>query len=141
MALAYVQSVSWDLSTSIAALSGVTAPWLLLSALTSPKVPFTWSPAADQTFRDIKHCFTTAPILVHPDPSRQFEVEDDASDVGVGAVLSQRSALDLRLHPCAFFSHCLNTTEMNYDVGNPELLAVKMEEWRHRLEGRNIRSS
>uniref|UniRef100_A0A4W5K9D1 ribonuclease H n=1 Tax=Hucho hucho TaxID=62062 RepID=A0A4W5K9D1_9TELE len=41
--------------------------------------------------------------------SRQFVVEADASDVGVGAVLSQRSALDLELHPCAFFSHRLNT--------------------------------
>lgn len=61
----------------------------------------------------------------------------DASDVGVGAVLSQHSALDLKLHPCSFFSHCLNATERNYDVGNQELLAVKMalEEWRHWLEG------
>lgn len=32
-----------------------------LSALTSPKVPFTWSPA-DRAFRDLKHHFTTAPI-------------------------------------------------------------------------------
>lgn len=55
----------------------------------------------------------------------------------MGAVLSQRSALDLKLHPCAFFSHRLNTTERIYDVGNRELLAVKMalEEWRHWLEG------
>ncbi|XP_023830483.1 uncharacterized protein [Salvelinus sp. IW2-2015] len=59
-----------------------------LSALTSPKVPFT-SPAADQAFLDLKHQFTTAPILIHPDPSRQFVVE---VDVGVGAVLSQHSA-------------------------------------------------
>ena len=58
-------------------------------------------------------------------------------DVSVGAILSQRSALDLKLHPCAFFSHRLNTTESNYDEGNQELLAVKMalEEWRHWLEG------
>ncbi|XP_023868962.2 cell division cycle protein 27 homolog [Salvelinus sp. IW2-2015] len=71
------------------------------------KVPFTWSPAADRVFQDLKHRFTTAPILVHPDPSRQFVVEADASDVGVGAVLFQRSSLDLKLHPCAFFSHRL----------------------------------
>jgi hypothetical protein len=35
-------------------------------------------------------------------------VEADTSDVRVGAVLSQRSALDLKLHPCTFFSHHLN---------------------------------
>ena len=61
-----------------------------------------WSMAADRAFRELKHRFTTAPILVHLDPSRQFVVEANASDVGVGAVLSQRSTLDLKLHP--FFS-------------------------------------
>ncbi|XP_036817982.1 uncharacterized protein LOC118944109 isoform X1 [Oncorhynchus mykiss] len=65
----------------------------------------TWSPAADWAFWDLKHRFTTAPILVHPDLSRQFMVETDAS--GVGAVLSQDFALDPKLHPCGF-SHCLN---------------------------------
>jgi hypothetical protein len=105
-----------------------------LSALTSPKVPFTWSPAAD---RDLKHHFTTAPILVYPDPSRKFVVEADVLDVGVGAVLSQRSGLDLKLHPCGFFSHHLNAMERTYNVGNREVLAVKMVlvEWRHWLEG------
>ncbi|XP_036817983.1 uncharacterized protein LOC118944109 isoform X2 [Oncorhynchus mykiss] len=61
--------------------------------------------AADWAFWDLKHRFTTAPILVHPDLSRQFMVETDAS--GVGAVLSQDFALDPKLHPCGF-SHCLN---------------------------------
>ena len=54
--------------------------------------------------REVKHRFTIAPILMSPDPSCQLVVEVDALDVGVGAVLSQRSALDLKLHPCAFFS-------------------------------------
>uniref|UniRef100_A0A4W5LI84 DNA primase subunit 2 n=1 Tax=Hucho hucho TaxID=62062 RepID=A0A4W5LI84_9TELE len=49
-----------------------------LSALTSPKVPFTWSPAAYRAFQYLKHHFSTAPILVHPDPSRQFVVEADS---------------------------------------------------------------
>lgn len=108
-----------------------------LSALTSPKVPFTWSPAVDRDLVDLKHRFTTAPILVHLDPSRQFVVEVDASDVGVGAILSQQSAQDQKLHPCAFLSHRLNPAERNYDIGNQELLPVKMalEEWRHLLEG------
>ena len=86
---------------------------------------------------DLKHRFTTAPILIHPDPSRQFVVHVDASDVGEGATLSKRSAQDQKLHPCAFLSHRLNPAERKYDVGNRELLAVKMalEEWRHWLEG------
>ena len=75
-----------------------------------------------------------------PDPEQQFVVEVDTSDVGVGAVLSQRSAIDQKLHPCAFFSRWLTPAERNYDIGNRELLAVKLalEEWRHRLEGTKL---
>ena len=40
-----------------------------------------------------------------------------------------------KLHPCAFFSHRLSPTVSRYDVGDRELLAVKMAEWRHWLEG------
>ena len=91
-----------------------------LSAPTSPKVPFTWSPNADRAFRDLKHCFTTAPVLVHPDPHRQFVLEANASDVGVGA------AQDLKLHPCAASSLRLNAMGRIYDAGNRELLGVKI---------------
>uniref|UniRef100_A0A8C7WV78 Gypsy retrotransposon integrase-like protein 1 n=1 Tax=Oryzias sinensis TaxID=183150 RepID=A0A8C7WV78_9TELE len=69
--------------------------------------------------------------------TKQFIVEVDASDSGVGAVLSQREDSSGKLKPCAFFSRKLNPTEQNYDVGNRELLAIKLalEEWRHWLEG------
>ena len=105
--------------------------------MTSTKSVYAWTPRADTAFRDLKKQFVSAPILVQPDPSLQFVVEADASDTGVGAVLSQRSPSDHKLHPCAFFSRRLSPPERNYDVGNRELLAVKLalEEWRHWLEG------
>ncbi|KAI3367960.1 hypothetical protein L3Q82_026230, partial [Scortum barcoo] len=108
-----------------------------LTALTSPSRPFVWSEEAEKAFNRLRTLFTTAPVLVQPDPAQQFVVEVDASDIGVGAVLSQRRGSDGRLHPCAFFSRRLSPAEANYDVGNRELLAVKMalEEWRHWLEG------
>ena len=61
-------------------------------------------------------------------------------DVGVGAVLSQHLTSDQKLHPCAFFSRRLSAAEQHYDIGNRELLAVKLaqEEWRHWLEGTKI---
>ncbi|KAK3548457.1 hypothetical protein QTP70_013156 [Hemibagrus guttatus] len=96
-----------------------------------------WSPAAEGAFNTLKRAFTTAPLLIHPDPDKPFVVEVDASTTGVGAVLSQQQGNPSRLHPCAFFSHKLNPAERNYDIGNRELLAIKLalEEWRHWLEG------
>ncbi len=42
----------------------------------------------------------------------------------------------LVLHPCAYFSRKMSPAEQNYDIGNCELLAIKLEleEWRHWLE-------
>lgn len=117
--------------------SQIVAP---LTALTSPRVPFRWSDTAEAAFAKLKSRFVSAPILIAPDPSRQFVVEVDASEVGVGAVLSQRSSSDDKMHPCAFLSHRLSPAERNYDIGNRELLAVKLalEEWRHWLEGSGV---
>ncbi|KAI2660671.1 Transposon Tf2-6 polyprotein [Labeo rohita] len=97
----------------------------------------TWSEPALQAFNDLRHRFTSAPVLHHPDPDKPFIVEVDASSTGVGAVLSQRQGESLKMFPCAYFSHKLTSPERNYDVGNRELLAIKLalEEWRHWLEG------
>ena len=115
--------------------SKIAAP---LHALTSgPATRFCWTSVAERAFRELKQRFSSAPILLHPDPSLPFVVEVDASDVGIGAVLSQRSPKDEKLHPCAFFSKKLDSAERNYGIGDRELLAVKLalEEWRHWLEG------
>lgn len=111
-----------------------------MSALTSTKSQFLWSEGAQSAFVRLKQLFTSAPILVSPDPEKQFIVEVDASNVGVGAILSQSSSTDNKVHPCAFFSHCLSPAEQNYDVGNHELLAIRLAlgEWRHWLEGAKL---
>ncbi|KAI4902921.1 hypothetical protein NFI96_007389 [Prochilodus magdalenae] len=71
--------------------SAVAAP---LTALTR-KTPgrFRWTVEAQQAFEELTRCLTTAPVLQLPDPRAPFIVEVDASDVGVGAVLSQRSGI------------------------------------------------
>ena len=93
----------------------------------------------DLVFQKLCESFTSAPILMLPDTNRQFKVEVDASDLGVRAVLSQWSQADNKLHHCALLSRRLLSAERNYDVGNRELLAIKvaLEEWRHLLEGAN----
>lgn len=102
--------------------SKVVAP---LTKLTSLSVQYQWTDKADASFTHLKHLFSIAPVLHHADTS-QFIVEVDASDSGVGAVLSQRSDPDGCFHPCAFFSQRMSPAERNYDIGNRELLAVKL---------------
>uniref|UniRef100_A0A8K9V3S6 Gypsy retrotransposon integrase-like protein 1 n=1 Tax=Oncorhynchus mykiss TaxID=8022 RepID=A0A8K9V3S6_ONCMY len=111
-----------------------------LTALTSVKTCFKWSVSAQGAFDLLNNRFTSAPILVTPDVTRQFVVEVDASEVGVGAILSQRSLSDDKVHPCAYFSHRLSPSERNYDVGNRELLAIRLAlgEWRQWLEGATV---
>lgn len=89
-----------------------------------------------EAFEALKKAFTSAPLLIHPDPNKPFVVEVDASTTGVGAVLSQQQGTPAKLHPCAAFSPKLSPAERNYDIGNRELLAIMLflEEWRHWLE-------
>ncbi|CAJ0922641.1 unnamed protein product [Ranitomeya imitator] len=95
-----------------------------------------WSSAAVEAFRELKRLFTSAPVLRQPDVSLPFKVEVDASEIGAGAVLSQRDSDASLMKPCAFFSRKFSPAERNYDVGNRELLAIKwaFDEWRHWLE-------
>ncbi|KAL0155832.1 hypothetical protein M9458_050095, partial [Cirrhinus mrigala] len=115
--------------------SSVAAP--LTAMVKKGNSRLSWSSTAHQAFADLRQRFTTAPILHHPDPNIPFLVEVDASSTGVGAVLSQRQGQPPKTYPCAYFSHKLTPAERNYDVGNRELLAIKLalEEWRHWLEG------
>ncbi|XP_073408526.1 uncharacterized protein [Dendrobates tinctorius] len=96
-----------------------------------------WSPEAVSSFQELKRRFTSAPVLRQPDVSLLFQVEVDASEIGAGAVLSQKDPVTSKMNPCAFFSRKFSPSERNYDVGNRELLAMTwaFEEWRHWLEG------
>lgn len=110
-----------------------------LTKLTSPSKPFSWDSAAQEAFDKLKNLFVSAPVLIQPDHFRQFVVEVDASDSGVGAVLSQKEEKSGKLKPCTFFSKKLSTAEQIYDICNCELLAIKLalEEWHHWLKGAN----
>ncbi len=119
----------------IANYSTITSP--LTDLLKGKAKSLSWNPFAIEAMNTLKKAFTSAPLLVHPNPELPFVVEVDTSTTGVGAVLSQQQGTPPKLHPCAFFSRKLSPEERNYDIGNRELLAIKLalEEWRHWLEG------
>ncbi|KAL0187982.1 hypothetical protein M9458_015081, partial [Cirrhinus mrigala] len=90
--------------------SSISAP--LTSMIKGGRQRLSWSPPAVSAFQELKHRFTTAPILHHPDPDREFIVEVDASSTGIGAVLSQRQGNPPKMYPCAFYSHKLTPAEL-----------------------------
>lgn len=55
------------------------------------------SNAAVQSFQQLKQRFVSAPILHHPNPELPFVVEVDASNSGLGAILSQRQGIPPKL--------------------------------------------
>ncbi|KAJ1182068.1 hypothetical protein NDU88_007263 [Pleurodeles waltl] len=108
-----------------------------ITKLLRKKEKCVWSPEADQAFSTLKKAFSTAPLLIHPDANRPFIVEADASDVAIGAVLSQRNKDTGQLHPVAYMSRKLNEAKQNYVIAEKELLAIcdTFKEWRHHLLG------
>ena len=59
-----------------------------LIALTRKDATFKWTTAAQKAFDLLKQAFTMAPVLLHPDPTKPFQVETDASIFSIGAILS-----------------------------------------------------
>ena len=63
------------------------------------------------------------PVLHQPDHIKPFEVEVNASNYAMGAVLMQRDEKNV-LHLVAFFSKSMNEAQHNYDIYNKELLGL-----------------
>ena len=104
-----------------------------LTRLTGKDVPFIWNDECRQAVRDLKKAVTTAPVLVCPDTSKQFELEVDASAITTRAILYQRDP-PVTLpsgkekpgprRPVGFHSQKFTSTERNYPIYDREFLAI-----------------
>jgi hypothetical protein len=92
--------------------------------------------AMTKSFKKLKYCFTTAPILTHFDPYHECIVETHTLDFTLGGILSQ-TAEDKKLHPNAFHSRKFSPAEINYEIHNKELLTIVdcFKAWSWYLEG------
>ena len=66
----------------------IAAPMIFLTKKHAPNT-VDWNDACEQAFIKLKDVLTSQPVLRAPDFSRQFYLQTDASDFGLGGVLSQ----------------------------------------------------
>ena len=88
----------------------------------------------------LRKTLVSAPILAFPDCSRMFILDTDASNQGIGAVLSQEHDDGLE-HVVAYASRALSKAERKYSVTRKELLAVVsfLHHFRPNLLGRRFK--
>jgi hypothetical protein len=106
--------------------STIAAP---LNELTKKGVPFSWGNKQENAFIMLKDKLTHAPLLQLPDFNKTFELECDASGIGLGGVLLQEGK------PVAYFSEKLSGPVLNYSTYDKELYALvrTLETWQHYL--------
>ena len=109
-----------------------------LIAMTEKDKRFSWGPDQEKSFTKLKQALCSAPVLAYPQADSPFMLDTDASDVGIGAVLSQVQGGEERV--IAYGSRVLTKAERNYCVTRRELLAVVhfTNHYRHFLLGRRF---
>ena len=85
--------------------------------------PFHGMTACQDAFNKLKTASLSTPVLTHWIPDTPMTVETDASDYAIAAILSI-TLPDGEIHPVAFHSHTLSSSELNYDTHDKELLGV-----------------
>jgi len=95
--------------------STIAAP---LKELVKRGMDFKWGIDQTKAFGTLKQKLINAPLLAITNFSKTFEIEYDASNVGIEAVLLQEG------HPIAYFSEKLKRSHINYSTYDKELYAL-----------------
>jgi len=110
-----------------------------LTELTRSDVDWTWGDKQEKAFQTLKNRMSDCPILLHPDGSKPFYLQTDASAYGAGAILMQKDE-NGKLHPVAYGSWLFSKTERNYTTTERELLAIVLatRKWREFFYGKSF---
>ncbi|GJP72592.1 hypothetical protein CLOP_g3324, partial [Closterium sp. NIES-67] len=85
-----------------------------LTNLLKKNTPYKWEPKHQEAVEQLKQALTSAPVLILPDPERDYVIEADASNQAVGAVLMQDQGNGLQ--PIAYLSKKLHGAEQLPDT-------------------------
>ena len=109
-----------------------------LYMLTENQTKYVWGDECQKAFEKLKFLLCSSPILSFPREKGEFLLDTDASNIGIGAVLSQKQEGEERV--IAYFSRVLNKAERNYCVTRRELLAIvdSIKFFRHYLLGQKF---
>jgi hypothetical protein len=107
-----------------------------LTMLLKKNQPFKWTQECTDVLNHLIEIITSDPILHCPDHTKQFELEVDASQYTVGAILYQHDD-EGRQRPVAYHSETLDKTQRGWEIYDRELYAIvaSLENWRHLLLG------
>jgi len=92
--------------------------------LRSPPMDWKWEFAQQTAFEKLKSMLVSPPILAYPDFDKPFVVHVDASRIGLGAVLYQKTR-ENKLEVLAYASKSLSPAEKNYSAHKLEFLGLK----------------
>lgn len=112
-----------------------------LADLTKKRATFVWGDEQQEAFDYLKNALCTSPVLAYPNDEDLFILDTDASDYGIGAVLSQaphdRPEEERVL---AYASKTLSSSERKYCTTRKELLAVVtfVKQFKHFLAGKRF---
>lgn len=118
--------------------SALTAPMsdLLKVPKKNGKIPkFEWPKEANDAFLELKSALVSAPVLSSPNYDDEFTIQTDASEIGIGAVLTQGEGKNEKV--ISYMSSKLTAQQKKYTATERECLAVleAIKKFRNYVEG------
>lgn len=83
-----------------------------------------WTDEQEEAFKDLKERLIKRPILSIYDPTAVIELHTDASKLGIGGILLQKTPSGCAFHPVAFYSRQTTPEEKHFHAYELETLAV-----------------